>query len=76
MRAYVLIEATIGKARDVATKLKTMPGVKECYLVTGPYDIVAIVEGKDANTVGKTVAEKVHNVPGIARTVTCLALGI
>ncbi|MBI3743825.1 MAG: Lrp/AsnC ligand binding domain-containing protein [Chloroflexi bacterium] len=43
MRAYILIEATIGKARDVAAKMKQVPQVKQCFLVTGPYDVIAVV---------------------------------
>ena len=74
MRAYILIEATIGKARDVAAKMKQVPQVKQCYLVTGPYDVIAVVEGADANAVGNAVTGHVHAIPGVARTVTCLAV--
>lgn len=76
MQAYILIEATIGRSREVYRALQTVPGVTESYLVMGPYDIVAIVEGDDANAVGNTVAGAVHKIPGIARTITCLAVGI
>ncbi|MCH8195484.1 MAG: Lrp/AsnC ligand binding domain-containing protein [Chloroflexi bacterium] len=74
MRSYVLIEATIGKARDVARLLSAISEVTECYLVTGPYDVIALVEGDDASAVGQVVTEKIHSIPGVARTITCLAV--
>ncbi|MEE9284549.1 MAG: Lrp/AsnC ligand binding domain-containing protein [Dehalococcoidia bacterium] len=74
MRAYILIEATIGKARDVARSVKNVAEVSECYLVTGPFDTIAIVDGDDAIAVGSVVAEKIHRIPGVARTITCLAV--
>jgi DNA-binding Lrp family transcriptional regulator len=74
MRAYILIEASIGKARDVARALSKAPSVTHCYLVTGPYDVIAVVEGQDANAVGSVVTSHIHAVPGVARTVTCLAV--
>lgn len=76
MQAYILIEATIGRSREVARALKAVPGVKESYLIMGPYDVVAIVEGHDASAVGNTVTGAIHKIPGISRTVTCLAVGI
>ena len=74
MRSYILIEATIGKSRDVARRLGAVSEVAECYLVTGPYDVIALVEGDDANAVGHVVTEKIHGIPGVARTITCLAV--
>ena len=43
--------------------------------VTGPYDIIAIVEAKNLNEIGDLVTGKVHPIAGISRTVTCLAIG-
>lgn len=74
MRSYILIEATIGKARDVARLSSAILEVTECFLVTGPYDVIALVEGDDSNAVGRVVTEKIHSIPGVARTITCLAV--
>lgn len=71
-RAYILIEATVGKSRDVAKSLQSIQGVRESYLVTGPYDLVALVEGTDANHISAIVTNHIHKIPGIARTITCL----
>ncbi len=71
-KGYILIEATVGKARDVAKALGKLPTVDEAYLITGPYDIIAIVQGADASEVSTVVATQIHAVPGISRTITCL----
>jgi len=47
--------------------------VKSVDTVTGPYDIVAVIEGKSLNDVGDLVTGKIHLIAGITRTVTCLA---
>lgn len=75
-RAYILIEATVGKARDVAKALKGIKGVSDSFLITGPYDLVAIVEAPDANGVSSVVTGRIHAVPGVARTITCLTINI
>ena len=73
-KAYILIEATIGRSRDVARAVQNLkPAVSESYLITGPYDVIAIVEGKDSDDITGIVTTKIHSIPGIARTVTCLA---
>jgi DNA-binding Lrp family transcriptional regulator len=73
-RAYVLIEAAVGKTVDVVTALKAVAGVKSADPVTGPYDVIAIIEGVDINAVGNLVTKKVHTINGVLRTVTCFAM--
>ena len=41
-KAYILIEAKVGKLRDVANELRGMPGVEQVDPVTGPYDVIAV----------------------------------
>ncbi len=75
-KAYVLIETAVGKTREVVAQLKKVEGLKSVDPVTGPYDIIAILEGKDLNTVGDMVTAHIHPVAGITRTVTCLAISL
>ena len=73
-KAFVLIETVVGKNKEVVAALKKLEGMKSVDTVTGPYDVIAIVEAKSLSAVGNTVTEKIHPVPGISRTVTCLAV--
>ncbi len=59
-KAYVLIEVGVGKTRDVITALRQVDGVTSVEAVTGPYDVIAILEGKDINSVGDLVTKGVH----------------
>ena len=75
-KAFVLIEVNVGKSKDVAnaiSKLKSS-GVESVYTVTGPYDIIAVVEGATLNEIGDLVTSKIHPIAGISRTVTCLTI--
>ena len=74
-KAYILIETAVGKSRDVSTTLRALPGVETVDSVTGPYDIIAVVEAPDLNAVGDLVTSQIHTISGIGRTVTCLSVG-
>ena len=73
-KAFVLIETTVGRSKEVVVALKKLEGVNSVDTVTGPYDIIAIVAGETLNDIGDLVTGKIHPIPGISRTVTCLAI--
>lgn len=75
-RAFVLIETSIGKTKDVVNNLRKVPGMKSVEAVTGPYDVIAVVEAKSLTDIGDLVTREVHTVEGITRTVTCLAINL
>ena len=73
-KAFVLIETAVGKTKEVVTTLDNLQGVKSVDTVTGPYDIIVIIEAENLNEVGELVTGKIHPIAGISRTVTCLAI--
>jgi len=73
-KAFVLIETAVGRTKEVATALKQLDGVKSVDTVTGPYDVIATIEGETLNDIGDLVTAKIHPIAGISRTVTCLAI--
>jgi DNA-binding Lrp family transcriptional regulator len=73
-RGYVLINTEVGKASEVVEQLRHMPGVTLVDVVTGPYDIVAILEGADTTALGKLVLNELHGTPGLTNTTTLIAL--
>ncbi|MBI2172448.1 MAG: Lrp/AsnC ligand binding domain-containing protein [Chloroflexi bacterium] len=73
-RAFVLIETAVGKTRDVVAALNKLEGMKSVDVVTGPYDIIAVIEAPDLGSIGDMVTGRVHTIGGIQRTVTCLAV--
>ena len=76
MKAYVLISIRTGEVRDVVRQLKKIEQIKEANMTFGPYDAVAIVESKDVNDLGRTLATVIQPIPGILETLTCLAVEI
>jgi DNA-binding Lrp family transcriptional regulator len=75
-RAYVLIETSVGKTKDVVLGIRklNLEGIEEVNLVTGPYDVIAVVEGTDLTEISNLVTSKIPTVGGIERTVTCMAV--
>lgn len=73
-KAFVLMETAVGRSKEVVAALNKIPGVTSVDAVTGPYDIIAIIQGETLNDIGDTVTGKIHPIPGISRTVTCLAI--
>jgi len=73
-KAFVLIETEAGKTSEVVTTLKQTEGVKTVDKVTGPYDVIAVVEGERLDEIGNIVTGKIQRVPSVSRVITCLAM--
>lgn len=73
-KAFVLIETAVDKSRDVVSALKGVKGVTSVDTVTGPYDVIAVIQGETLNDIGDIVTGRIHTIPGISRTVTCLVI--
>lgn len=78
MRAYVLIESVVGKANAVAvgvTKLKfDDANVVSVDAVTGPFDVIALLESDDLDKLGRAITDGIQQVEGVQRTTTCLVV--
>jgi len=66
--AYVFIEITQGKAKEVVEEISKIPGVVSSHVVTGPYDAIAYVEAPDINSLGALVVSKIQFINGVIRT--------
>ncbi len=71
VHAYVLVQTEVGKAAEVATAIAGVSGVTLAEDVTGPYDVIARVEGPSVDELGALVVSQIQKVPGITRTLTC-----
>ena len=70
-----LIEVNITPQKDlgfdkIAERLYSFPEVSSCYLISGSYDLLLIVEGKDLHSVAKFVAEKLSPMEHVKGVVT------
>ena len=78
MRAYVLIEAKVGMAGDISEALRTMSltegRILSVDVVTGPYDVIALLDADDLDLLGRAVSESIQVIEGVGRTTTCLVM--
>ena len=70
IQAFVFLECTVGKAKEVARKVSELSGVKLAHSVTGAYDVIALIEAPDVGALGTAVVSKIQSVPGVLRTST------
>ena len=74
-RAYILIEAQVGRVQQVAEAIRALEGIESADVVTGNFDIIALVEAPDMATVAELVTSRVQGTRGVMRTITCVAAG-
>jgi DNA-binding Lrp family transcriptional regulator len=77
-RAYVLIEAAVGKAKPVAEGISGMTfsnaKIVTVDAVTGPYVVIALLEADDLDHLGTAITDGIQQVDGVQRTTTCLVV--
>jgi DNA-binding Lrp family transcriptional regulator len=74
MRAYVLVKVRAGEIKNVVSSLREIEGIVEANMTLGPYDAVAVVDVNDIATLGAITASRIQSIPGVDRTLTCLAV--
>ncbi|MFH1621940.1 MAG: Lrp/AsnC family transcriptional regulator [Candidatus Omnitrophota bacterium] len=70
-----LIEVNIVPQKDlgfdrIAERIYSFPEVTSCTLISGTYDLLLVVEGKNLHTVSNFVAEKLAPMENVRGTVT------
>ena len=71
LRAYILIQAEVGRADGVAVAIEGIEGITSVAAVSGPYDLIAMIQADDIDDLGRLVMGEIHPVQGITRTITC-----
>ncbi|QZY28174.1 Lrp/AsnC family transcriptional regulator [Nocardioides coralli] len=71
VQAYILIQTDVGKAAEVAREIAGLKGITLAEDVTGPYDVIVRAEARNVDELGTLVVQKVQNLAGITRTLTC-----
>ena len=72
--AYVLIRTEADKTKNAFETLTKLKGVKTVHTVTGPFDIILLVEAKTLHDLGDVILTKIRGVDGISRTMTCVTV--
>ncbi len=80
-KVSALIEVKLTPEREggfdrLAERIAKFDQVISCYLMSGGYDLVVIVEGVDLNEVARFVSEKLSTIEGVLATSTHFQLKI
>lgn len=74
VKAYVLVQAQLGKARSVAGAIAKVRGVKMVHAVTGVYDVIAYLELPNMASLSELVIKRIQSVKGVERTHTAIVV--
>lgn len=74
-KATAMIEVKLTPERQggfdrLARRIAAFPQVKSCFLMSGAYDLLVIVEGDDIREVARFVSETLSTMQGIVSTAT------
>lgn len=71
--AFILIAFDSSRGvseNDVGLALSKIRNVEEVHIISGEYDILVKIRGSSIESVGEAVVDQMHQIPGIARTLT------
>ena len=74
-RAFILIETEVGRAKQVAEALRSVPEVLAADVITGNFDVIATIEAPNMSAMAEVVTGQVQSVRGVMRTITCVSAG-
>lgn len=69
--AYILIQADVGSAVDVARAAAALDEVITAEVAMGPYDVIARAEAATMDALGQVVVHAVQGIAGVERTLLC-----
>lgn len=80
VKSYILIETEVGTAKQVALSLGALTHsegeIKTVELVTGPFDVICLVEAENLERLGSCITDSIQTVAGVKRTTTCLTIQV
>ena len=71
VHAYILIQADVGTAADVAAAVGSLGPILSSEVAMGPYDVIARAEAPTMDELGQVVVHAVQGISGVERTLLC-----
>jgi len=69
--AYILIQAEVGTAAEVAEAAAELPEILTAEVAMGPYDVIARARADTMDALGSVVVNAVGKIQGVERTLLC-----
>ena len=60
------------RANDMVEVLRRGHSIQQLDRVTGPYDVIAVVEASDLNVISDIITNEIHSREGVVRSTTCI----
>jgi Lrp/AsnC family leucine-responsive transcriptional regulator len=57
--------------RETAEEIADLEGIYEVHMISGEYDMLLKVRGSTMEDIGRLVIDKLRDIEGVARTLTC-----
>ena len=72
VEAYVLVQAVPGPSgQSVSREIRAISGVVSVDDVSGPYDVIARIQGRTLDDLFRRVVSEIQSVEGVIRTLPC-----
>ncbi len=71
VKAYILVDTSSIRTTDILACIKSINGVRSAEAVSGPHDLVVVVEAADLQNLGDIILTKIRTIEGVTKTITC-----
>jgi len=62
--------------RELAREIARIENVHEVYIISGEWDLLLKVRGKDMEEIGHLILDKLRSMKGVGKTVTCTCFSV
>jgi len=72
--AFILVQFSPQEGmsqRETAEEISELKGIYEVHMISGEYDMLLKVRGASMEEIGKLVIDRLREIKGVARTLTC-----
>jgi len=72
--AFILVQFSPQEGmsqRETAEEIAELRGIYEVHMISGEYDMLLKVRGSSMEEIGKLVIDRLREIKGVARTLTC-----
>ncbi len=71
--AFVLVKVEKNAGPMVIRRLKEIKEIREIFMITGPFDLLVVIETSSYERIGEIIVEEVQKIKGIKNTQTLMA---
>lgn len=74
VRAYIFINTFAGKGETLLEQIRTWDNVETAELVTGPFDLIVLINAENLDRLKNLVVGKLQKIEGVEKTLTSVVL--